>query len=388
MKGIPISALLGLAVTALFFATAIFAPWIAPYGMSQIVGGVWDPASAQHWLGTDNLGRDLLTRMIYGARNTIFVASAATALSFCLGAFLGFTAAVYGGWVDQILARSNDLVMSIPTLISALVVLSVMPVTLPVLILVMGLLDSTRVFRLSRAVAVDIGGTWTRAALFHGWKLVESWRISTSEVVDRRAWILEQTCDVGVDTVAISSGGTVDPVALEVVEANEIIPGTYVGTTFVLPDANVVALNDGLATAWGHACLPQYAGRRVATLTLGTGLGFGFVANGQIHMGDRGEYARLNDLAGPSGPSFEEVLAGNQRFPPEVRREAAQRAVAAIRNLFFPDAIVLSGGVGLHEDLGLELPSSPFGEDAGLYGAAALALFPPANLPRATRGSL
>lgn len=156
MKGIPISALLGLAVTALFFATAIFAPWIAPYGMSQIVGGVWDPASAQHWLGTDNLGRDLLTRMIYGARNTIFVASAATALSFCLGAFLGFTAAVYGGWVDQILARSNDLVMSIPTLISALVVLSVMPVTLPVLILVMGLLDSTRVFRLSRPVAVDI----------------------------------------------------------------------------------------------------------------------------------------------------------------------------------------------------------------------------------------
>lgn len=156
MKGIPISALLGLAVTALFFATAIFAPWIAPYGMSQIVGGVWDPASAQHWLGTDNLGRDLLTRMIYGARNTIFVASAATALSFCLGAFLGFTAAVYGGWVDQILGRSNDLVMSIPTLISALVVLSVMPVTLPVLILVMGLLDSTRVFRLSRAVAVDI----------------------------------------------------------------------------------------------------------------------------------------------------------------------------------------------------------------------------------------
>lgn len=198
MKGIPFSALLGLAVTALFFATAILAPWIAPYGMSQIVGDMWEagrlgyylrPLTASldlvfhglttlpwnwgtysgpmpwsfsydapptYWLGTDNLGRDLLTRMIYGARNTIFVASAATALSFCLGAFLGFAAAVYGGWVDQILGRGNDLVMSIPTLISALVVLSVMPVTLPVLILVMGLLDSTRVFRLSRAVAVDI----------------------------------------------------------------------------------------------------------------------------------------------------------------------------------------------------------------------------------------
>lgn len=156
MKGIPLPALLGLIVTVLFFSMAIFAPLIAPYGMSEIVADVWEPSSADFWLGTDNLGRDLLTRMIYGGRNTIFVASMATALSFSLGAILGFTAAVYGGWVDQLMSRLNDLVMSIPTLIFALVVLSVMPVTLTVLILVMGLLDSTRVFRLSRAVAVDI----------------------------------------------------------------------------------------------------------------------------------------------------------------------------------------------------------------------------------------
>ncbi|MCW1933186.1 ABC transporter permease [Pararhodobacter zhoushanensis] len=156
MKGIPISALLGLFITGLYFLAAIFAPWIAPYGMSQIVGDVWEPASSQFWLGTDNLGRDLLTRMIYGGQTTIFVATMATAVSFTLGSILGFTAAVYGGVTDQVMSRLNDLVMSIPTLIFALVVLSVMPVTLPVLILVMGLLDSTRVFRLSRAVAVDI----------------------------------------------------------------------------------------------------------------------------------------------------------------------------------------------------------------------------------------
>jgi peptide/nickel transport system permease protein len=156
MKGIPLSALLGMAITALFFLAAIFAPWIAPYGVGQTVGDVWEPASRAHWLGTDNLGRDLLTRMIYGGQTTIFVATAATLLSFTMGAILGFTAAVYGGWVDQALARTNDLVMSLPNLILALVVLSVMPVTLPVLILVMGVLDSTRVFRLSRAVAVDI----------------------------------------------------------------------------------------------------------------------------------------------------------------------------------------------------------------------------------------
>lgn len=156
MKGIPLSAQIGLFITGLYFLGALFAPWIAPYGMSEIVGDVWEPSSSEFWLGTDNLGRDLLTRMIYGGRTTIFVATMATLVSFTLGAILGFTAAVYGGWVDQIMSRLNDLVMSIPTLIFALVVLSVMPVTLPILILVMGLLDSTRVFRLSRAVAVDI----------------------------------------------------------------------------------------------------------------------------------------------------------------------------------------------------------------------------------------
>ncbi len=153
---IPFAAAVGLFFTAAYFLAAIFAPLIAPYGLAEIVGGVWEPASAEHWLGTDNIGRDLLSRMIYGGRTTIFIAAAATVLSFTTGAVLGLLAAVLGGWADQVLSRFVDLIMSIPTLIFALVVLSVMPVTLPVLVLVMGLLDSTRVSRLARAVAVDI----------------------------------------------------------------------------------------------------------------------------------------------------------------------------------------------------------------------------------------
>ena len=153
---IPLSALIGLFLTSLYFLMAIFAPLIAPYGMAELVGGVWEPASAEHWIGTDNIGRDLLSRMIYGGRTTIFIATAATLISFATGAVLGFLAAVMGGWADQMLSRFVDLLMSIPTLIFALVVLSVMPVTIPVLILVMGLLDATRVYRLARAVAVDI----------------------------------------------------------------------------------------------------------------------------------------------------------------------------------------------------------------------------------------
>ena len=127
---IPLAALIGIIVTSLFLLAAIFAPWIAPYGNAQIVGDVWQPMSSQFWFGTDNLGRDLLSRMIYGARITIFIAVLATALSFTLGATLGFCAAVLGGWFDTLMSRLVDLLMAIPTLIMALVVLSVLPSTL------------------------------------------------------------------------------------------------------------------------------------------------------------------------------------------------------------------------------------------------------------------
>ncbi len=156
LKTIPIGAAIGLFLTVVLVFCAVFAQVIAPYGLSQIVGDVWEPMSAEHWLGTDNLGRDLLSRMLYGAQTTMLIAGLATALSFSLGAILGFTAAVIGGWFDMILSRLVDLLMSIPTLIFGLVVLSVLPSTILTLILVMGILDSTRVYRLSRAVAVDI----------------------------------------------------------------------------------------------------------------------------------------------------------------------------------------------------------------------------------------
>ena len=156
MMRIPIGAWIGLILTSLFLLAAIFAPLIAPYGLADIVGDVWEPSSSKFLLGTDNLGRDLFSRMVYGARTTIAIAIAATALSFCLGAILGFSAAVVGGWYDTLLSRFVDLLMAIPTLIFALVVLSVLPSNIITLILVMGILDSTRVYRLSRAVAVDI----------------------------------------------------------------------------------------------------------------------------------------------------------------------------------------------------------------------------------------
>jgi peptide/nickel transport system permease protein len=153
---IPVGALIGLIITTVFLFVALFAPLVSPFPMDEIVGGVWEPSSGAYLLGTDNLGRDLLSRMIYGARTTILIAAAATAISFVLGSILGFAGAVIGGWFDLLMSRLVDLLMAIPTLIFGLVILSVLPSTIPTLILVMGILDATRVYRLSRAVASDI----------------------------------------------------------------------------------------------------------------------------------------------------------------------------------------------------------------------------------------
>ena len=156
LRSIPLSAWIGMAGIAFALVCALFAPLIAPYGEAQIVGSVWEPAGGTFLLGTDNLGRDLFSRLIFGARTTIFVALAATVLSFSLGMLLSFTAAVTGGLIDQTFSRFNDLMMAIPTLIFALVVLAVLPQQLWILILVMAVLDSTRVYRIGRAVALDV----------------------------------------------------------------------------------------------------------------------------------------------------------------------------------------------------------------------------------------
>lgn len=152
----PIIARIGLAMILLNIVAAILAPVIAPYGETEVVGDVWMPMSNEHLLGTDHIGRDMFTRLLYGARNTIAIAFVITVFSFVVGIICGFFAATLGGWTDLILSRLVDILMAIPVLIFALVVLAVVGNSIPKLVVVIALLDSTRVYRLSRAVAMDI----------------------------------------------------------------------------------------------------------------------------------------------------------------------------------------------------------------------------------------
>ncbi|MEN9895941.1 MAG: hypothetical protein RIR97_1793 [Pseudomonadota bacterium] len=150
------SAWVGLIIVGLMLIVAIFAPWLAPYSQAETVGATWAPSSAEAWLGTDNIGRDMLSRMIYGARMTIGVALATTILSFMVGTTLGLLAAIGGPIIDQFLSRIVDVMLSIPLLVFALIILSMFGSSIPTLIITIAILDSTRVFRLARAVAMNI----------------------------------------------------------------------------------------------------------------------------------------------------------------------------------------------------------------------------------------
>ena len=157
-RSMPMTAAFGLTVITMYILGAVFAPVIAPYGESEIFEAINQlPGSDPRFvLGTDQLGRDLLTRLIYGGRNTIGIALVTTLLAFFLGASLGFLAAVLGGWLDQVLSRIVDALMAIPQLIFALLLITIFGQSTINMILVIAVLDSTRVFRLARAVGVNI----------------------------------------------------------------------------------------------------------------------------------------------------------------------------------------------------------------------------------------
>jgi len=152
----PLSAKFGMLVVLIYSIVAIFAPFIAPYGEREILGRSFELWSEKYPLGTDNLGRDMLSRMIFGARNTIGLALSITILAFLLGSLTGMIAAALGGWVDQILSRIVDVLMSIPSLIFALLILSIFGTSVPYLIATITVIDATRVYRLARATAMNV----------------------------------------------------------------------------------------------------------------------------------------------------------------------------------------------------------------------------------------
>lgn len=151
----------GVALCVLFLIfvlfTGAFAPWLAPYDEGTILTNEsFESPSALMWLGSDYLGRDVMSRMIFGVRVTLFLALAITFLSFFAGVGLGFLAAAFGGRVDAWMSRLNDAMLSFPSLMLALIVINSLGSSFVVLVFTIAFIDMTRVFRVSRALAVNI----------------------------------------------------------------------------------------------------------------------------------------------------------------------------------------------------------------------------------------
>ena len=173
-RSMPLTASFGIMMILIYLFVAVFASFLAPYGQAEIIRGV--PANIMPGgdialggnpdfpLGTDQIGRDILSRLIYGAQNTVGIAFATTVIAFALGGSMGFLAATLGGWLDQLLSRIVDVLMAIQSLIFALLLMTIASVWAPRLgipqtyfmILIIAVIYSTRVYRLSRAVGQSI----------------------------------------------------------------------------------------------------------------------------------------------------------------------------------------------------------------------------------------
>ncbi len=149
--------LIGLTIIVFWLGVAFIGPLVAPYKGGAVTSTeIFGPSSPAHWLGTDYLGRDMLSRVLYGTQYTVGLALASAVLASCIGTFFGLVAAVAGRWVDEILSRLFDALISIPSKVLALVVVAAFGSSVPVLIMVAALAYIPGAFRISRSLAVNL----------------------------------------------------------------------------------------------------------------------------------------------------------------------------------------------------------------------------------------
>ncbi|OJY33884.1 MAG: peptide ABC transporter permease [Rhizobiales bacterium 65-9] len=141
---------------AIVILTALFAPLIAPYDASATSPESLAPPSAAHWLGTDSIGRDVLSRMIVGGRTTLLITFSAVFLALVAGLILGLLSGYLGGLVDEIIMRALDIVFAFPVFLLALTVVAAIGPTIPNLILTIAIVYTPAMARVVRAPVLSV----------------------------------------------------------------------------------------------------------------------------------------------------------------------------------------------------------------------------------------
>ena len=157
IKSMPGSGRIGLAIVMFWLLTAIFGPLFAPYTIGEFVDRtVFADSSRAFWLGTDFLGRDVLSRLLWGARFTVLLALGAAILAVAFGTSLALFSAIRGGWIDEVLARIMDTLISMPSKILALVLVAAFGSSLTLLLAIAAFTYVPGNFRIARALAVNL----------------------------------------------------------------------------------------------------------------------------------------------------------------------------------------------------------------------------------------
>ncbi|WP_256760564.1 oligopeptide ABC transporter permease [Cohnella sp. WQ 127256] len=164
-------AVIGIFVISILALCALFAPWLVPYNPNTITDSFSSAPSSQHLLGTDQIGRDQLSRLIYAARISLSVGIGAILISAVIGTILGLVSGYYGGWIDSIIMRVTDVFMSFPYIMLILVVASIVGPGLTNIILILGFLGWPSVARLVRGNVLSIKETdYVKASVVLGFR--------------------------------------------------------------------------------------------------------------------------------------------------------------------------------------------------------------------------
>lgn len=156
-RTLRISGIIGLALVVFWLCIALVGPFLAPHPVGEIVAwDVFEPLGGDYLLGTDYLGRDVLSRILHGARFTVVLAVAAAILAGFLGTSLGVFAAVSPRWVDEVMSRFMDALISIPGKIFALVMIAAFGSSLLLLVVIVGIAYMPGCYRIARSLAVNL----------------------------------------------------------------------------------------------------------------------------------------------------------------------------------------------------------------------------------------
>jgi peptide/nickel transport system permease protein len=195
---------LGLAIVLFWVAVAVLAPLVAPYSPTALVGKVAEPPSARHWLGTDEIGRDVLSRIMWGSQTILLLAPAAVAAGLLVGGLMGLVAGYRGGLVDELIMRLSDIILAFPVLLLYMIIIAAVGPSALNIVFAVTFASSPAIARIVRSLVLELKSReFVAAARLRG---ESAWYIMLVEILPNAKGPLIVDACIRVGYVAFTIG--------------------------------------------------------------------------------------------------------------------------------------------------------------------------------------